>query len=140
MFLSNRYKVFSLIWQVWMIASLLFAFYIWLFWFWTPLKSRFWPCSFRPTLQKIGSIENFYFFVFYQTTYSTLRKCKNWTCVFLINIYLVPGGGWNGIFGKSHSRIFLEKSLYILCILGEFSWWDTFPVGLQTLRLLFWWG
>ena len=105
-----------------------------------PLKSQFWPCSFRPTLKKISPIENFYFFVFYQTTYSTLRKCKNWTCVFLINIYLVPGGGWNGIFGNSHSRIFLEKSLYILCILGEFSWWDTFPVGLQTLRLLFWWG
>ena len=76
-----------------MITSLLFAFYIWLFWFWTPLKSRFWPCSFRPTLKKISPIENFHFFVFYQTTYSTLRKCRKRTCVFLINIHLLPGGG-----------------------------------------------
>ena len=91
-FLPNRYKVFSLIRQVWMITSLLFAFYIWLFWFWTPLKSRFWPCSFRLTLRKISPIENFHFFIFYQSTYSTLRKCKNWTYVFLINIYLLPGG------------------------------------------------
>ena len=76
-----------------MITSLLFAFYIWLFWFWTPLKSRFWPCSFRPTLKKIGPIENFHFFVFYESTYSTLRKCKKWTCVFLINIYFASRWG-----------------------------------------------
>ena len=30
--------------------------------FWTPLKSRFWPCSFRPTVKKIGPIENYHFF------------------------------------------------------------------------------
>ena len=92
-FLQNRYKVFSLIRQVWMITSLPFAFYIWLFWFWTPLKSGYWPCTFRPTLKKIGPRENFHFFAFYQAIYSTLRKCKNWTCIFLINNYLLPGSG-----------------------------------------------
>ena len=119
-FLPNRVKVFSFIRQVWMITSLLFAFYIWLFWFWTPLKSRFWPCSFRPTLKKISPIENFHFFVFYQSIYSALRKCKNWTCVFLIDIYLLPGGGClildSKILLRAHSNDYTKGEMYFFFV------------------------
>ena len=93
-FLSNRYKVFFTYPTSLNDYFTTFCILYLIIWFWTPFESRFWPCSFRPTLKKIGPMENFNFFVFYHTTYSTLRKCRNWTCIFFINIYLLPGGRW----------------------------------------------
>ena len=34
-----------------------------------------------------------------------------------------------GIFGSSHSSVFLEKSRSILCILGGLPWWGSYGCG-----------
>ena len=52
------------------------------FGFQPPWKANFDRVASGPHKKKIGPTENSHFFVFYESTYSTLRKCRNWTCVF----------------------------------------------------------
>ena len=82
-----------------------------------PLKKLILTVQLQAHIKKIGPIENFHCFVFYQSTYSTLRKCKNWLCLFLINIYLFPGGGCNEQSLSAFSDInFIPESKYVKCI------------------------
>ena len=45
------------------------------------------------SIKKIGPIDFFTFFSFWKPRSSTLRKCINWTCLFLTNIKVLLGGG-----------------------------------------------
>ena len=55
--------------------------------------------NFEIWLKKIGPIEFFHFFDFGMSICSTLKKCKNWRCIFSINIQMHPGlGCWDNLF------------------------------------------
>ena len=58
--------------------------------------SKKWCCQknkFKTHIKKIGPKENLHFFDFDDSTYCTSWKYKNWTCVFIIDIYFTSGWG-----------------------------------------------
>ena len=72
---------------------------------------------FQIHIKKIGPIKNFLFFDFDNSTYWTFRKYKNWTWVFLIDIYCTSGGGWRYI--ESVAYKYARKSKIIRTEVSE---------------------